>query len=537
MYQVLLADDEIIFRECVRENVKWAELGFELVGICKDGLEAQEQIRRQPPDLLITDICMPRVDGIELTRFVYENYPHMKSVIISGYDEFEYAKQAISSHVMEYILKPVTAYELSETLLKIKKLLDYENKRIGQMKQIRSEYMNSRRIMRTKFLNRMTTEWLAEQEIQKQMGKYGITLDGKCFSVTIIDERDETSFRSSPFHDKKDLGFFAILNIAEEVLEREENALAFQEKDGNICLLLGAAVQQELELKTKRICCELERAIRSYLNISVIFCNGVSVSSLNELPSSTQSIREMLEYSYLYSDKTIYRADDFKGNCPDRFFNINQWRDALVSKIKEGQAGDLDTMIKEFADELRKQKPTKKECILHVQNMMLSLSGFLQELKLDQPELFHKLQMIQIAIYEDRTLPAMERHLSEACRDAAKVLQQEREGCYQHQVVMALNYIDTHYDDPEITLHEICSHLAVSISHFSYLFKRYTGETFIEALTKKRMEKARTLMENTSLKIYEISQAVGYDNAQYFSSTFKRMTGSSPREYIRERRR
>lgn len=536
MYRVLLVDDEVIFRDCVKDKVRWQELGFELIGICKDGLEAQELIRTQIPDLLITDICMPRVDGIELAKFVYQNYPQIKSVIISGYDEFEYAKEAISCHVMEYILKPVTAHELSETLLKIKKILDYENHRIGQIKQIRSEYLNSRRSMCTKFLNRMMTEWLSKQELQEQMEKYGISLDENYLSVLRIDEKDDASFRCSPFQDRKDLGFFAILNITEEVLEKEENALAFQGREGNTCLFLGAATRQELELKTKRICCQLEGLIRNYLNIQVVFRSGVIVASVQELPASAQSIEEMLEYSYLYSDQMLYSAEDFQWNGPEHFFKINEWQDVLVTNIKEGREGETDALIKSFVDELRRQKPTKKECILHVQNMILSLSGFLQELKLDQPKLFHRLQMIQIAIYEDQTLAAMERHLAEACREAAEVLRQEREGRYQHQVMMAINYIDTHYDDPDISLHEICSRVAVSISHFSYLFKQCTGETFIEALTKKRIEKAKTLMENTSLKIYEISQAVGYDNAQYFSSIFKKMTGYSPREYIREKR-
>lgn len=536
MYQVLLADDEVIFRECVQANIRWEELGFELVGLCKDGREAQELIRHRAPDLLITDICMPYVDGIELTRFVYENYPQVKSIILSGYDEFEYAKQAISCQVMEYILKPVTAHELSDTLLRIRKILDYENHKIGQIKQIRSEYLNGRRILRTKFLNRLVTEQLDGQDIRKQMEKYGIYLNGNCYLLAMIEEKDETSFRSSPFYDKKDLGYFAILNIAEEVLEREENALAFQMRNGSIGLLFGAAMQPELQLKAKRICNELERSIRNYLNIQVILYIGKMVPVLEELTASEQSIRRMEEYSYLYSNKTIYQACDLDINSQERLFNINRWKDGLVRVIQDGQEGELDKLIREFADELRKRKPAKKECLLHVQNMMLSLIGFLQDLKVEQPELFRRLQMIQIAIYEDKTLRTMKQHLAEACHEASDALRLEREGCYQHQVKMALNYIENHYDDPEMNLHDICAHLAVSISHFSFMFKCYTGETFIEALTKKRIEKAKALMENTSLKIYEISQAVGYDNAQYFSSTFRKITGCSPREYIRERR-
>ena len=120
MYKVLLVDDEALIREAISENTKWNELGYELVGACKNGKEAIEKIKENPPDLLLTDICMPYVDGMDLTKFVYENYRDTKVVIISGYDEFEYAKNAVKYQVVEYILKPITALELSETLKKVR---------------------------------------------------------------------------------------------------------------------------------------------------------------------------------------------------------------------------------------------------------------------------------------------------------------------------------------------------------------------------------------------------------------------------------
>ena len=126
MYKVLLVDDEALIREAISENTKWNELGYELVGACKNGKEAIEKIKENPPDLLLTDICMPYVDGMDLTKFVYENYRDTKVVIISGYDEFEYAKNAVKYQVVEYILKPITAVELSETLKKVREKLDGE---------------------------------------------------------------------------------------------------------------------------------------------------------------------------------------------------------------------------------------------------------------------------------------------------------------------------------------------------------------------------------------------------------------------------
>ncbi|MBD9157626.1 MAG: response regulator, partial [Lachnospiraceae bacterium] len=116
MYKVLLVDDEALTREAISENIPWGKLGFELVASCENGRDAMEVIRQKKPDLVLTDICMPYVDGIELAKYIFENCPDTKTIIISGYDEFEYAKQAVRYQVMEYILKPITPSELTEVL-------------------------------------------------------------------------------------------------------------------------------------------------------------------------------------------------------------------------------------------------------------------------------------------------------------------------------------------------------------------------------------------------------------------------------------
>ena len=128
MYKVLLVDDEVLIREAIRENIHWEEMGFELIASCENGKQAMEVIERTPPDLVLTDIYMPYVDGIELARYIHEHCPDTRTVIISGYDEFEYAKQAVRYQVMEYILKPVTPAELTEVLEKARACLLYTSR-------------------------------------------------------------------------------------------------------------------------------------------------------------------------------------------------------------------------------------------------------------------------------------------------------------------------------------------------------------------------------------------------------------------------
>ena len=160
MYRVLLVDDEILVRTAMRENIEWRRLGYELAGDCANGKEAMEFVKNQPVDVVLTDICMPYVDGIELSRFLYENYPEIVIVIFSGFGEFDYAKKAIQYRVSEYLLKPVTAMELSELLTRIRRKLEQEKrqeKKLRRMERATEEYHKNADMIRSQAISSLVT--------------------------------------------------------------------------------------------------------------------------------------------------------------------------------------------------------------------------------------------------------------------------------------------------------------------------------------------------------------------------------------------
>lgn len=348
MYRVLLVDDEALIREAITENIPWEELGYRLVGSCRNGREALEQIRKEPPDLLLTDINMPYMDGMELSRIVHEEYRDTCIVIISGYDEFDYAKRAMKYQVLEYILKPVTQQEMNETLLRVRDRLDEQN--------LRPEAGAAR-----------SAESLV-REIKADSPE-GIRRETERFMQSVRDARC-TRNRSA----------FCIQNLVFAVL------------DG-----LDAALSEE---------------------------EGV-----------------------LAAEQALFRA-------------VYQKEDLSET------AGELENF-------------------------------------------FGKL---------------------------AKALRAEKDSGGAKQALAALDYIEKNYGDPRVSLNSVCSYLAMSTSYFSSVFKAYTGETFIEALTKKRMEKAKSLLVRTDKKAYEVADEVGYSDPHYFSSAFKKTTGMTPTEYARKAR-
>lgn len=194
MYKVLLVDDEALIREAISENIPWEEMGFELIASCENGREAMERMKEVTPDLLLTDIYMPYVDGIELARYVNENHPDTKTVIISGYDEFEYAKQAVRYQVMEYILKPVTPSELAEVLLRAKKSLDERYARTKTLKKLQGAYISNRPFLRGRFLNSLLRGNERPESLKDKMTELGISLPGAFFNTAIVEGDDLSPF-------------------------------------------------------------------------------------------------------------------------------------------------------------------------------------------------------------------------------------------------------------------------------------------------------------------------------------------------------
>lgn len=533
MYKVLLVDDEVLIREAVRDNVHWSDLGFRLMGTCRNGKEAVDAIRETPPDLLLTDIRMPHMDGIELTKYVYQNYPGIKVVIISGYDEFEYAKQAIRYKVIEYILKPISAYELSDTLTKIRQNLDYENQWLTSMKKIRGAYYNSRQILKREFLNHLILGQIMHQGIAKKMKEMDIRLSGNYFTVILIEAKDDTVFSRSSFQDNKDLALFAILNVAEEVLSQSGNGAVFQDKESRTVVILGADGPRELDFKSLEYCRHIKQNIDTFLKLDVVLGVGEFTEAITALDKAYQSAGDVLEYRFLSKAREIYFAKDFRNVRGEKNIDMKDWISRITLAVKKNDRDCICSELSAFINDLQTSWVSKKVCTINVQNIMMALMNLIDEIQVRDGEIRYEMKRLQVAIYEDENLECVARHLEEACIKTGNALATEKDGYYQRQVMLARDYIDKHYQNADISLNSICGYLAVSVSHFSYLFKHYTGVTFVEALTKKRIEKAKGMMENTSMKIYEVSESVGYENPQYFSSIFKRYTGKTPREYMR----
>lgn len=532
MYRVLLVDDEMLIREAISENTKWNELGYELAGACKNGKEAKTFVENNKVDLLLTDICMPFCDGIELAKFVYENYKSIKVVIISGYDEFEYAKKAVKYQVVDYILKPITAQELSETLIKIKENLDEENAKIQNIEKIRRAYVRNLPLLRGRFLDGFLCGKISTELFEEKMGDYGVELSGTQFASAIIVEDNLVPFLGQGGDNKPNLAYFAIFNIAEEIMQARNAGIAFQRADERTVLIFCG--DKDLEMKALQTCEEIQTAIRKFSMMECTIAIGRIVRYLQQLPFSYTDTKQKLEYKFLVGGNQIIYAGTVQNKERHAGPDVSKHTDKILLAIKMNSEVDIKNSVGDFIQAIREAYVSKNRSIFYIQNAILKIMNTIDETITNETQIYQREKELINDIYKHDHLSELGKDLVNFCQQIADSMSEKKESYCEKQAILALDYIDKNYGDPNVSLKTVCSYLAMSASYFSSIFKSYTGETFIEALTNKRMERAKALYKHTSKKTYEIANLVGYSDPHYFSITFKKVTDMTPTEYAKK---
>ena len=535
MYKVLLVDDEALIREAISENIQWEELGFSFMGACENGKQAIEMIEKEQPNLLLTDINMPFVDGMELTKFVYENYPDTKVIIISGFDEFEYAKNAVKYQVLEYILKPITPMEFSETLLRVKKMFDERKENQRDMKKIRSAYVSNLPMVQGRYLHNLLNGTVDYSKLQDKQEELRLNLDANCYNTALVEGDNLEPFTSQYANVKDELALFAIYNITAELIASENCGIAFQGIDEKTAILFMGDEEEMLKLKIKQILPKIHQAVEEFLQIQVTIAVGKTVPRLEELPDSFAKTKSALEYKFMLGGNQTIEAEEYEEiRNSAKHVDIFEWASQIATTIRTNKIEEIAQRTEQFIEQVKTSYVNKNRSFVYVQNLVLSVINLLELPEELEEEIYGQERNFMKQIYECENLDEIELRLRGTFRYICNLMSNQRDSYGKRQAMMALEYIEKNYADSTVSLNSVCTALAMSTSYFSSIFKNYTGETFIESLTKKRMEKAKILLEQGNLKTYEIAEAVGYSDAHYFSVAFKKMVGKTPTEYARE---
>ncbi len=539
MYKILLVDDEILVRDAIRENIDWGKLDCELIGDCENGKQAVEFVKTHEVDIVLTDILMPYMDGMELSHFLHDNYPDVLIVIFSGFGEFEYAKKAIQYNVSEYMLKPVTAMELTKVIENMKEKLDSrkkEQRKMESLTQVSQDYHKNANVIRSKALDCLVKCTREVQVSLDELERMGITFQAASYRVAVfdIDTYSEMYQMDMDKQQESALMAFVLFNVGDEIVVQEKAGVVYQEGNNRVCIIFAGNRTKEFSESIHRICHEIQKKVKEVIGLETSIGIGSWVRSPYELIYSYRLAAKAIDYRYLLGGNLLFDMEEKKTD--NSIFLINDL-ETLTEAIKSGDRRLMEETLGQIETEIKSALVEKSYACIYLQQVIRAIGNTCQSLSEEPEKIIAQREALLKAVTEQRMFSQAAALVEKYAQEVFDELQELNSSSGQRQGMLAMDYIQKNYMDPGLSLNSICSYLNISTSYFSTIFKEMTGETFIEVLTRVRMEKAKELLENTTMKNYEIAEKVGFSDPHYFGISFKKITGKTPTEYAREKRR
>lgn len=522
LYRVLLVDDEEDIRVGISRKMDWEQLGFSLVGQAENGQEALELADLLRPDVILTDIKMPFMDGLELCGILTKRLPAARFVIFSGFDDFEYAKQAIRMNVFEYILKPINAPELCDVLRKLREQIGRERAERQDFENLRRRYEESLPLLREMFLTRLLEGRFRPGWPADRAARYEIDLTASAWVVALAHfdsagERDELlTFSVQALFDEN----FSLRGCA---------GRSFLYND-SVALLAGFGGEPDifgLVEEINRVC----KLSGSYLDLTLTMGVGEPCSELEELHLSAKGARSALDYRVLVgAGRAIYIGDLEPEAGPLLSFDENNERD-LTGAVKLGSEEEIRAEVGRLTGEIREARLSLSQCHLFFLEWFTCLLKLARGANLDLEAVFGPDFTGSVQITDFSSADALEDWCLERCLRIREMIGRQRTDSAWRTVEKAKSFIAEQYAESDLSVEMLCDHLHLSPAYFSTLFKRETGMSFTAYVTEVRMERSAELLRSTEDKTYLIAEKTGYVDPNYFSYVFKKHFGMSPSKY------
>ena len=522
LYRVLLVDDEEDIREGISRKMDWLGLGFSLVGEAANGQDALELAESLRPDVILTDIKMPFMDGLELCRILTDRLPAARFVVFSGFDAFEYAKQAIQMNVVEYILKPINADELSAVLRRLKNQLDRERAERRNVELLRSRYTENLPVLRELFYANLLDGHIEPGTERERAARLDIDLQGEEWAVGLAyigsDRRDALSTLS-------------VQKLLEESLTADRCKLSlYNDWVAVIVSLTESFTIYDLIRVLDRVC----TLAASYLGLTLTVGVGAPCKELSGMARSAAEARTALEYrSMVGRGQVIYIGDLEPDGGQVLTFEEADER-TLTAAVRLGSEQEVRDAAAALAGKIREANPSAGQYNLFLMELVTHLMKMTRRSGVGVEEVFGTGFSLPI---QDSALPSLE-ELEDWCAERylrLRTLIRRRQTDSAGQTVeTAKEYIRQHYAESDLSVEKLCAYLHLSSTYFSTLFKRETGTSFTAYVTTVRMEAAAEAIRGTEEKTYLIAQRCGYEDPNYFSYVFKRHFGVTPTKYRSE---
>ena len=545
MLKTFLVEDEVVIREMIKKMIPWEQYGFELAGEAADGEMALPLILKKKPDLLITDIKMPFMDGLTLCKLVKKELPDIRIVILSGYDDFNYAKQAISIGVEDYLLKPITKNAFIERLEEIHNRYEHEKTQREYYEKFRLEMQEYEKNASRDFFETLVRADSDLAELYRRADKLNLDIVAEAYNILIF--TPDTSEGSCNTDDQCSDWEAEVQDKINNYFLNHPVAILFRHQVFSYAILVKGQ-KDTIEKNTE----ECVKAIQDIMaqtegRTDWFIAVGKSADRLSMLGHSYRTAVRANSFRYLYDGHILdYQSlETRKGNPSDSYredsvqlrnVNINALNPAILQKfLSSGLAEEVEGFVRDYINAIG-QEPMGSLVFRNyvVLNVRFSVLSFLKKLGCDDSEISGQ-ETDNIVEETGKSIETAVAYCEKMLKKAI-ALRDENAGNQNRSVLKrAVEFIDQNYMDEELSLNKAAHVANVSANHFSALFSQNMGQTFTEYLTGLRMSKAKELLRCTAMRSSEIAGEVGYKDAHYFSYLFKKTQGMTPSEYRKTR--
>ncbi len=534
MLKVFLVEDEVVMRNGIKNNIPWESEGFQFAGEASDGELAYPLIKKEKPDILITDIRMPFMDGLELSRIVKKELPQIKIIILSGYNEFDYAKTAINIGVTDYLLKPISSAKLLEAVKNVAAMIEKEQEHTRMLERYQKEMEENLQLEKHKLWSALASNQLSTAELLEKGQKLGMDFTASSYLVflfKIMQSGDATACTKE------------IVELSDKVTKKAgiwEKVLAFDRSPDGWAFLIKGQSSRDVDQTLEECREQLHELIQGSPNVEYFGGIGGIVHRLGDIRNSYLEAAKAFAGRFFSEPNRLIRCEEIPGlhAADDEKIDVSKVRSKksdqeLVEKfLKSGTLEEVDSFLEEYFLNVGNEN---YQSLLYrqyiVMDLYFSCTDFLRGMDMDVDALPEECRDINVIVANAVSAELVREHISRLFSATMNLRDSHSRKKYSALLEEAKTFIRENYQREDMSLNTVAAQVNISPSYFSAIFSGEMGQTFVEYLTSVRLEKAKELLMCSSMRTAEIGYEVGYKDSHYFSYIFKKVVGCSPKEY------
>jgi len=530
MLKVFLVEDEFVVRDGIKNNIDWKSHGYEFCGEASDGELALPMIQKLKPDIVITDIKMPFMDGLVLSKLIKKEFPWIEIIILSGYEDFKYAKEGIKIGVAEYLTKPISGSELLEEVDALAAKIEEKHRELVIREKYKKEMEEIFLQERKNLFQYLVTGSKSVPELLEIASRLSIDLSSMWYSIVLI--------ITQSMNHAQDEYSNSLIEIEQKLkgIDEETHILIFDRNLEGKALLFKADSMEDLERIQNDYLSKMKEILMHYSHVRYFGGVGIPVNRLRELSISFEKASHAFANRYLVRQSLIlYSAElDQGSSSEEKEFDISNVdpkqmdRSKIWEFLKLGEVDETIYFVEEFFKGLGASAIESNMFRQYIaMDIYFCVAEFVNGLLFQKDEI----EPFDIASGILQSSEGTMKYIIRIVEKALELREKAASNRYGDVVDEVMRYIEKNYADEDLSLNLLASHVNFSPNHLSMIFSQHTGQTFIKYLTDYRMNKAKELLRCTGKRSSMICMEVGYKDPHYFSYLFKKTQGMTPTQY------